>query len=314
MRSNLHTHHRPWPTHNRADATSSLRYNPVWLWEECMKKWMWLGLLALFACDSDKGIEEEDTTSTPDEEPDTDTDTDTGTGTNSSEGLVPTWFTIYANLSIDVGNGTLNHYYVDGKPIEPWVGIRMGEDDSDTECWLYFVFEDPTAVLLEDWSWDDATDGIDPTGMEHTGIFVPDETPVYLSEGCNDWNAEPYGELSDVVIPLAWGVGMGTLRSDIQGTVEEDSDTLETWYDHLQNGELLGGSWSSTLWDPNLWASHMALGAPLDEKWSLEVDESGDPLDYYGDADYISGLPSGLYLIRPIYTWDFDSFFGHLRD
>ena len=113
----------------------------------------------------------------------------------------------------------------------------------------------------------------------------------------------------DLVPPHAWGVAVGNLRTDIEAEVSENEEMNEYWKARLDAGELMGGSWSADLWEPSSWASHIAVGAPTTD-WVLELDEDDNPLETYPTQDLENGLLDGVYMLRPIYMWDFENFFG----
>jgi hypothetical protein len=235
------------------------------------------------------------------------------TGDGGPSGYVPTGFTIHAAIGVDGAAGTLRAFTVDGETIDPWVELLTYDDLGET-CSILFVMENASAVALQAWSFEDATADIETTSMAHVGFSIPDDAALYSSgTGCETWDPEPYGKLADVIPPHAWGIGFGTLRSDVREQVETNDEIDPFWKQTLEAGQLLGASWSADLWEPSTFASHMATASPLDEKGNLEVDGDGAPTAYLtaAEATALPGhLASGVYLLTPIWLWDFDTYFG----
>ena len=234
-------------------------------------------------------------------------------GGDGSGGYVPTTFTIRAAVGVDGPASTLHNFVVGGKTYDPWVEIAT-YDDAGTECSVIFVMENAAAVVLQAWNFEDATKDIETTSMAHVGFSIPEDAALYSSgKGCDTWDPEPYGKLADVVPGHAWGIGFGTLRSDVEEQIETNDELDPFWEKTLDAGQLLGASWSSDLWEPSTFASHMGRASPVDEKWNLELDAEGAPTAYLTTAQ-VTKLPghlaTGVYLLTPIWVWEFETYFG----
>ncbi len=179
---------------------------------------------------------------------------------------------------------------------------------------MLFVMENAAAVVLQAWNFEDATEDIDTTSMAHVGFSIPDDAALFASgKGCELWDPEPYGKLVDVVPGHAWGIGFGTLRSDVEEQIATNDKFDPFWKETLAAGQLLGASWSADLWDPAKFASHIATASPVDKAWNLEVDANGAPTSYMtaAEATQLPGhLSSGVYLLTPIWVWEFDTYFA----
>jgi hypothetical protein len=234
-------------------------------------------------------------------------------GGDESTGYVPTFFTIHAAVGVDGLASTLHPFVVDGKTYDPWVEIAT-YDDAGATCSVIFVMENASAVVLQSWNFEDATKDIETTSMAHVGFSIPEDAALYSSgKGCDTWEPEPYGKLADVVPGHAWGIGFGTLRSDVEEQIETNDEFDPFWEETLDAGQLLGASWSADLWEPSTFASHVATASPVDEKWSLDIDADGAPTAYLttAQATKLPGhLATGVYLLTPIWVWDFETYFG----
>ena len=234
-------------------------------------------------------------------------------GGDGSSGYVPTSFTIRAAVGVDGPTSTLHPFVVDGTSYDPWVEISTF-DDAGTECSVIFVMENAAAVVLQPWNFEDATKDIEPTSMVHVGFSVPEDAALYSSgKGCDTWDPEPYGKLADVVPGHAWGIGFGTLRSDVEEQIETNKELDPFWKEMLDAGHLFGASWSADLWEPSTFASHIARASPVDKEWNLELDADGAPTAYLTTTE-VTKLPgqlaTGVYLLTPIWLWEFETYFG----
>ncbi len=269
---------------------------------------MLLHILTFLACSADKDINDDPDTSdsAADEESDSGLD---DIEEEEDEGFVPTKFTISANFAYDATAGTLHNFRIDENEYNPQVQIMM-YNDADVECKLVFNISSPETVAVENWSFEDPTDPDNPQQMMHMGFMVPGDADLLTSPECDDWDPTVYGSITDVVVPHSWGVSVGNIRLDIQELIETDAN-FSAWKEHLDAGELMGGSWSSDLWEPATYASHVALGAPL-EDWVLQLDpETENITEFLQVSDLQGGLVDGFYQLRPVYLWDFDRFFGN---
>ena len=115
-----------------------------------------------------------------------------------------------------------------------------------------------------------------------------------------------YGTLEDK-INHAWGLGFGgSLRADVETAIlESENEQLRMLY---ENDYLIAGSWSADLWEPSRWASHTFTVSPQ-EDWQLSVDADGAPTDYYTRSEVENGEEGSIYLLLPIFLWDYDTFF-----
>jgi hypothetical protein len=278
-------------------------------------------LLALEGCSVDEPIDESGDDGTGDDGDDGRDDgggddgggDDGGGDGEGSDGYVPTAFTIHAAVGIDGTAGTLHAFTVEGEAIDPWVEIAT-YDDAGTTCSVFFVMENPEAVVLQAWNFEDATKDIETTSMAHVGFSIPKNAALYSDgKGCESWDPAPYGKLADVIPGHAWGIGFGTLRSDVRVEIETNDEFDPFWENALEAGQLLGASWSADLWEPSTFASHVATASPVDAKWNLEVDENGAPASYLTTAQ-VTKLPAhlatGVYLLTPIWVWEFETYFG----
>ncbi|MEL6345218.1 MAG: hypothetical protein AAFV53_19080 [Myxococcota bacterium] len=269
-----------------------------------------LSLLFWFACDVGVGDE-------PIIEPETeDTDTPSDGDEEADDGpagFVPTAFTMMASVGIDPIQRTLHRFTIDGSEVAPWVMLYLVEDDSDTVCEVYFSMEVPELVPLQAWSWEDATEEAGGQVIEHLGFYVPDDARILVSPGCEEWNPDVYGELTDVLFPHQWGVGLGEIRVDVEERVNTADWADSTYRELYDQNALFGGSWSADLWEPARWASHIAYATPVDDEWTVATTPEGDFESYLNAADVtaIPGqLPQGVYQLRPLQFWDFDTYFG----
>jgi hypothetical protein len=274
-----------------------------------MEDTMPLALMLLAACTGDEPIGKETDSGLPAEE-DTDSPAE-DTGTAEDPGFVPAHFNVSGVFGIDSEAGTLHSYFVEGQEYPPWVAINIYTEGFAEACLVLYSMADPEDVALETWVWEDATEAAAGQVMNHTGFMLPAAASISYSDGCADWNASEYGELADVVVPHAWGVGIGDIRTDVQETLSDSEDLDPFLADRIEAGELLGGSWSADLWEPAIWASHAATGSPTDD-WTLEVDEEGQALQHFSHEDIqtADGLPSGVYVLRSIWGWGYMEFFG----
>ena len=226
------------------------------------------------------------------------------------EGFVPAHFNVSGVFGIDSEAGTLHSYQINGEEFPPWVGISVYTEGFAEGCMVLFTFPSPEEVLLETWTWEDATEAAGGQMLTHTGFMIPDGASVGMSEGCAEWNSDQYGTLEETVAPRSWGVGIGDLRTDVEAALTEGSESFPFLSERLAAGELAGGSWSADLWEPAIWGSHVAYGSPAPE-WVLETDDEGYALDYFGPEDLQgAALPSGVYVLQSIWGWGYMDFFG----
>ncbi len=259
-----------------------------------------LFLISLVACG---GKDEPDKTTTPPPA----TNRDSGGGGSTITGFAPDAFTIYAFFGVDE-TGRLHEWTEGGNPVLPQVSIAIYEEADTPPCVVTFFMDNPSAVALQPWSFDDETPGISPTLMDHVGFHIPSDATVQ-TDGCTAWNDEVYGDVEALIGGIAWGAGVGTLRSDIEEVVNNDPNA--EWLKELHDaGTLVGASWDADLWYPNTWASHTAYAGQA-PGWAYETDAKKLPLTPLSAAEIQAtpgSLPVGVYTIQPLYLWDWDTY------
>ena len=235
-------------------------------------------------------------------------------GSGGDGGWIPHFITMSATVGIDMDARTLHTFVIDGEGVEPWVRIDVRDEAQEESCSVYFVMDDPTAVSVSDWHYEDATEEAEGQQMHHVGFMVPSDATVLYTEGCETVDESVYGPIVDIVVPLEWGVGFGDLRIDVEEHVE-GLDPSTWWHaERHAEGELFGASWSANLWDPTTWASHVSIISPA-PTFVLEVDGDGTPVEFYdqSDIDWEWGeVPSGVFQLRPVWVWPMEAFFEAL--
>ena len=253
-------------------------------------------LFALLACDEAKPID------SGNEEPPKAVDTAIEEEETAFE---PALFSIYASFGID--GGSIRSFFVDETEIPPNLRLLFLNQDQSQTCTVYAMW-DSGLVVLEDWNFEDATDPENPVQIMQKGFHLPalSSLQIATSEGCEDWDESVYGSLEEKV-NHAWGVGFGgPLRADVEAAIQESSDeAVQSLY---ENNYVIGGSWSSNLWEPAMWASHMFTVSPHDN-WTLSIDEDGLPTEYLTRSEVENGEESSVYMLRPIFLWEYSAFF-----
>ncbi|MBX2799663.1 MAG: hypothetical protein KTR31_18440 [Myxococcales bacterium] len=264
--------------------------------------------LALWAAACTGTVTDPDPTTEPD--PDTTPSAPSG-DTAFDDGWVPQFFNVSALFSTDPIAGTLAfNRDENGDEFAPYVAIEFYSDNAAGAevCTVLFLIDDPSSVSPTAWPFEDETNKIEVTSMLHFGFLVPSDARVELI-GCEGISPTAFGDPGEFASGRDWGVGVGTLRSDVAGTFE-GKDVDPSWGEAIENGTLLGGSWRSNLWTPNLWASHAALGRSLLLDGSIETDENGDVVLI--DQSQLEGgtLPAGLYELFSVFVWGVEANFN----
>ena len=222
----------------------------------------------------------------------------------------PALFSMMASFGID--GGSIRSFFVGETEVLPNIQLLYLNQDQSESCIVYAMWESGS-VVLEDWNFEDATDADNPVQIMQKGFHLPDISSVQIttSDGCADWDDSVYGSLEDKV-NHAWGVGFGgSLRADVDAAVQESTDeSLQSLY---ENDQLIAGSWSSNLWEPAMWASHMFTVSPHDN-WTLSIDDNGAPTEYLTRTEVENGEESSIYMLRPIFLWDYSAFFQNATD
>jgi len=217
----------------------------------------------------------------------------------------PALFTMYASFGVEDDN--IRSYWLNETEVLPNIQLIFYNQDQSIGC-AVAAFWASESVALEEWVFEDATDSDNPVQMTQKGFYIPDVSALNIvtGEGCVDWDADRYGSLEEKM-DHAWGVGFGgSLRADIaQGIQDSSNETLQSLY---ENDYLIAGSWSADLWEPATWASHTFTASPQ-EDWALNVDENGRPTTYYTSAELESTADSAIYMMNPIFLWDYNTFF-----
>ena len=216
----------------------------------------------------------------------------------------PALFTMYGAFGLE--NGVLRSFFVDDTEVRPHIQLAFYTEDQDF-CSVA-AFMEPDVVATTDWEFEDVTDSENPVMISQQGFFLPplEELEIVLSEGCADWDPDVFGDLEDK-LDHAWGLGFGgPMRIDVETAIQDaESETLVSLY---ENDYLIGGSWSSNLWEPASWASHAFTVSPH-EDWYLSIEENGYPTAYYSASEIEAGIDSGVYILSPIFLWSYDTFF-----
>ena len=217
----------------------------------------------------------------------------------------PAIFTMFASFGIE--GGSIRSFYVDGTEISPNIQLFFLNQDQSQSCTIYAMW-DSGSVVLEDWNFEDGTDADNPVQIMQKGFHLPDISSVQVttSDGCADWDESLYGSLFEKV-DHAWGVGFGgPLRADVEAAVQDSTDdSIVSLY---ENNYVIGGSWSSNLWEPAMWASHMFTVSPHDN-WTLSIDDNGNPTEYLTRSEVENGEDGSIYILKPVFLWDYNSFF-----
>lgn len=242
-------------------------------------------------------------------------DTGADTAVEEDDGLwSPSAFNISASFAVDAETNTVTTWDLESSPtpLEPYVALLMWEDSEtapDPEnirfCEVVFFVPHDGSLQLQSWSFTDATND---QPIKHHGFMVPESSAVGTSD-CVGWDTEDLGTPEAFLSKAPWGVGVGTLRDDVQEKVTTDYPDSD-WAALMPADQLIGGSWSSTVWSPEIWASHVAFAAPLNEGL-LDVDEDGAPKSFLTQEQVLaspSGLPTGFYGVRSIGAWDADAY------
>lgn len=219
--------------------------------------------------------------------------------------FVPALFSIVASFGID--GGSIRSFFVDGTEILPNIQLLFLNQDQTKSCVVYATWESGL-VVLEDWNFEDGTDADNPVQITQKGFHLPDVSSVQIaiSDGCADWDESVYGNLEEKV-DHAWGVGFGgPLRADVEAAIQESTD--EVFQSLYENDYVIAGSWSSNLWEPAMWASHMFTVSPHDN-WTLSINEDGLPTEYLTRSEVENGEESSIYMLKTIFLWDYSSFF-----
>ena len=250
----------------------------------------------LFACQDVKPASTDDTSV---EEVDTAIEEETTS-------FEPVLFTMNAMFGVE--NNTLKGFMINETWIQPYVQLLFLNDDSSQACSV-FAFLPEDEIVLSDWRFEDLTDNANPVEIQQQGFYLPDvqRLTILTSDGCDDWNESTHGLLSDHV-DHAWGVAFGGgLRADLVLAADEaPSDSRLRFL--LDNDYLIGGSWSSDLWEPAAWASHAFTVSPHAD-WVVDVDADGYPTALYTAQEVEQGISSGVYTMIPFYFWDYHTFF-----
>ena len=217
----------------------------------------------------------------------------------------PALFSMMASFGID--GGSIRSFFVGETEVLPNIQLLFLNQDQSESCIVYAMWQSGS-VVLEDWNFEDATDADNPVQIMQKGFHLPDISSIQIttSDGCADWDDSVYGSLEDKV-NHAWGVGFGgSLRADVDAAVQESTD--ESLLSLYENDQLIAGSWSSDLWEPAMWASHMFTVSPHDN-WTLSIDENGVPTEYLTRSEVENGEESSIYMLRPIFLWNYSTFF-----
>ncbi|MEN0066016.1 MAG: hypothetical protein AAGA48_27995 [Myxococcota bacterium] len=255
--------------------------------------WLWLGL---GGCTSEV-VETEDPPVLP----------SIDSGTPQPRGWAPTSFTVQASFAVDREAATLRTFFDNGTELAPLVAIRMFDASGDLECRVNLIMDDAASVSLESWVFEDATEDIESTLMTHVGFTVPAQARV-TTNGCEDVDPDYMPDPGGLIASKLWGVGVGTLRSDVQGLLEDKKSALADtfWAEAHGEAQLAGGSWVSDIWEPSTWASHMVVAGLLSAEGELQLDEDGWPAVPLPYEDIILGgnsLPDGHYFLVGVYTF-----------
>ena len=208
------------------------------------------------------------------------------------DGWVPQFFNVSAVFAADPITGTLASYTDVNGTFLPYMAIHYFEENAvgAAECVVLFIVDDPSTVPLLAWTFEDATDKITETTMFHTGWMVPDDARVETLD-CDEVSPsfDPVGALVDG----EWGVGVGTLRSDVEARFADDETLDPFWGDAVANQELLGGSWTANVWEPSTWASHAVLGNAVQQDGTVAYTKEGWPANPIEEGTVIGGtLPA----------------------
>ena len=226
--------------------------------------------------------------------------------TGSEEDIFePSLFTMYAAFGLE--DGVLQSFFVDEREIRPYIQLAFYTEDQ--EFCSVAAFMEPNIVTTSDWAFEDVTDSENPVLISQQGFLLPplEELEIVIAgDGCANWDPDVFGNLEDK-LDHAWGVGFGgPMRADVETAVQEtESEVLRSLY---ENDYVIGGSWSSNLWEPASWASHAFTVSPHDD-WHLSIEENGYPTSYYSAAELEVGVDSGVYSLTPIFLWSYDTFF-----
>ena len=249
------------------------------------------------------------------EETDDGLDSAVDTGEVVDDGLwSPSAFNISASFAVDAETQSITTWDLTSSPtpVEPWVALLMWEDvdtapdpDNVRSCEVVFFVPHDGSLLLESWSFTDATND---QAIKHVGFMVPEASLVATTE-CVGWDTDALGAPEAFLSKMPWGVGVGTLRDDVQEKVTTDYPDSD-FAGLIEGDQLIGGSWSSTVWSPEIWASHVGFASPL-EDGLLAVDEEGVPTSFLTQEQVLaspSALPGGFYAVRSIGAWDANAY------
>ena len=231
--------------------------------------------------------------------------TDTGIEEEEEEIFEPSLFTMYAAFGLE--NGVLKSFFVDDTEVRPYIQLAF-YTDQQAFCSVT-AFMDSDVVTTSPWELEDVTDSENPVLISQEGFLLPplEELDIVVAgDGCADWDPDVFGDLEDK-LDRAWGVGFGgPMRLDVETAIQEaENEVLNSLY---ENDYLIGGSWSSNLWEPAAWASHTFTVSPHDG-WHLSIEENGFPTTHYSASEIEAGIDSGVYSLTPVFFWSYDTFF-----
>lgn len=224
----------------------------------------------------------------------------------TSTGWTPVAFSVAATFGYDSETSQLHSWTIEGSERFPVFALVIWSEDFDEQCSLIARVDDPSAVSVESWAFRDETVDIDEASMQHWGWVLPTNVTIGTSgeDDCDTWDDVQYGDLEDLITEHIWGVGVGTLRSDLAEAALEFEDDMAAARDA---GNLFGGSWLSDVWSPTTWASHVAVGGKTTD-WAMTFSEDGQYSDPVTQAEIETGLPTGVYNVVGVYGWDFDTY------
>ena len=270
-----------------------------------------LAVVLMLSCGGDQGqgpADESTASSTTDQPVGGGSETaDTGV---SVRGWRPDGFTVYAQFAVD--DGRLRSWRSDGVEYVPFVALELWEDSSDSSaniCTVFLVIDEPVEVELEVWSWTDATEEAEGQQMQHLGFLVPSDARIE-TDGCDDVDVDAFGDPGTTIASKLWGVGIGGLRVDVEARFE-DQITEGFWSDAWNNGQLVGGSWNSDVWEPAIWGSHIAVAAELESDGTVLTDDLGQLTPLIDASEILenpAAIPDAYYALTGILVYDAEAY------
>jgi hypothetical protein len=232
--------------------------------------------------------------------------TETADTGRSARGWRPDGFTVYSQFATD--DGRLRTWRLDGVEYAPFVALELWEDSSDASaniCTVFLVIDDPVAVELDVWSWTDATEEAEGQQLQHLGFLVPSDARVE-TDGCDDVDVVAFGDPGTTIASKLWGVGVGGLRVDVEARFD-DEITEGFWFDAWKNAQLVGGSWSSDVWEPAIWGSHIAVATEIESDGTVLTDDQGQPTPLIDASEVLenpAAIPDAHYALSGILVYD----------